>query len=105
MNYDAIITAAQEYSDRINAFRRAYPHGYHFGQETRLHADATQKYISLDKAEAILWAVCEATGVSVDAAVSAARIYNRYYERGGEHILDAERLIRSQMPSRTHAQY
>ena len=105
MNYDAIINAAQEYSDRINALRRAYPNGYCLTLETRLHADKAQKSIYLDKAEAVLWAVCDATGIPVDAAISAARIYNRYYERGGEHILDTERLIRSQMPSQTHAQH
>lgn len=105
MNFDTIINAAQEYSDRTNDLRSTYPNGFCLTTDTRLYADKAQKSVYLDQAEAVLWAVCDATGIPVSAAINAARIYNRYYDRGGTHCIDAERLIRSQMPSQTNAQH
>lgn len=105
MNYDTIISAAQEYIYQENRRRKTYPNGCCLWDDTLLHYDKAQRCIYTEKAEAVLNALCEFAGIPVGAAINAARIYDRYYERGGTHCIDAERLIRSQMPSQTHAQH
>ncbi len=97
MNYDTIISAAQEYIYQENSLRKAYPNGLTIWEDTLIHSDAAQRYIYAEKAEAILNALCEFAEIPVGAAINAARIYDRYYERGGTLCLDAERLVRSQI--------
>ena len=39
--------------------------------------------------------VADMTRVPVNVIVNAARVVNRYYDRGGSRLVDAEKLIRS----------
>lgn len=97
MNYDTIIYAAQEYSYQVNKLRSSYPNGLTIWEDTKIHSNQGQRAIYTEKAEAVLNALCEFAGIPAGAAINAARIYDRYYERGGTLCLDAERLVRSQI--------
>ena len=48
-----------------------------------------------DRYEAVFHALCECAGIPQEVLIQAARIEDRYYERGGTRCLDLERLIRS----------
>ncbi len=97
MNYDTIINAAQEYIYQTNLLRKTYPHGLTIWDDTPIHSDAAYRFRYTEKAEAVLNTLCEFAGIPAGAAINAARIYDRYYERGGTLCIDAERLVRSQI--------
>ena len=97
MNYDTIISAAQDYIYETNRLRKTYPNGFSLWNDTLLHSDKAQRYIYTEKAEAVLSALCEFAGIPVAAAINAARIEERYYARGGTLLIDSERLVRSQI--------
>lgn len=97
MNYDTIISAAQEYIYQMNQIRKTFPNGLCVWKNTTIHSNEGQRAIYTEKAEAVLYALCEFAGIPVGAAINAARIFDRYYERGGTLCLDAERLVRSQI--------
>lgn len=95
INYEVIITAASDYIYAMYEIRKAYPKGYTIFSDTPYHDDFVQKHVQLEKSRDVLWALSEMSGISVDVAVNAARIENRYYEKyGGTRIVDAEKLIR-----------
>ena len=75
--------------------RRTFPHGFTLWDSTLLHSEAAQKSICHDRCEAVFHALCECAGIPQEVLIQAARIEDRYYERGGTRCLDPERLIRS----------
>lgn len=93
MKYDTLLSAAHDYIYAYNDLRRTFPRGLTIWNSTPINSDAAQKYIQLDRYEAVLYAVCECTGISRDVVITAARIEDRYYARGGTRCLDAEQLI------------
>ena len=97
MNYQAIVNAATDYNIAMYNLRKNFPAGVYLGSWTKLHDRDAELYTLFDRAEKILWAVCECTNIPVEVAIMAARLENRYYERGGYQILDVENLIKSLM--------
>ena len=95
MNYDTLLSAAHDYIYAYNDVRRTFPHGYWLWDSTLLHSEAAQKSICYDRYEAVFHALCECAGIPQEVLIQAARIEDRYYERGGTRCLDPERLIRS----------
>ena len=95
MNYDTLLSAAHDYIYAYNDVRRTFPHGYCLWDSTLLHSEAAQKSICHDRYEAVFHALCECAGIPQEVLIQAARIEDRYYERGGTRCLDLERLIRS----------
>lgn len=97
MNYEAILAAASDHIWAYNDLKRAFPHGLDLYRTTEwgsLKAETARRF---DRTEAVLRGICEVTGIPMSAAINAARIENRYYDRGGTRCIDAERLIRSQI--------
>ena len=64
---------------------------------TGLTREAHDAALNYEKAEMALYVACLAAGVPEIAVIRAARIMNRYYDRGGGNVLDCERLIKSQI--------
>lgn len=95
MNYATLLAAAHDYIYAYNDVRRAFPHGFTLWNSTLLHSEAAQKSICHDRYEAVSHALCECAGIPQEVLIQAARIEDRYYERGGTQCLDPERLIRS----------
>ena len=95
MDYNTLLSAAHDYIYAYNDVRRAFPHGFTLWNSTLLHSEAAQKSICHDRYEAVLRALCECTGIPEATLIQAARIEDRYYDRGGTRCLDAERLVRS----------
>lgn len=95
LNYDTLLSAAHDYIYAYNDLRRTFPNGVYIGRNAPLHSDAAQKYIRLNRSETVLRALCECTDIPEDAMIRAARIEDRYYDRGGTRCIDPERLIRS----------
>ena len=95
MNYATLLSAAHDYIYAYNDVRRAFPHGFTLWNSTLLHSEAAQKSICHDRYEAVFRALCECAGIPQEVLIQAARIEDRYYERGGTQCLDPERLIRS----------
>lgn len=97
--YDMLLSLGWEVIDATRAFRTAYPHGCFIGRYMINDEDCKRRslYDRMELAEKILREVCYVIHGDQTAIVRAARIQERYYERGGSKILDAERLIRSQM--------
>ena len=95
MNYDTLLSAAHDYISAYNDVRRTFPHGFTLWDSTLLHSEAAQKSICHDRCEAVFHALCECAGIPQEVLIQAARIEDRYYERGGTRCLDPERLIRS----------
>ena len=87
MNYATLLSAAHDYIYAYNDVRRAFPHGFTLWNSTLLHSEAAQKSICHDR--------YECAGIPQEVLIQAARIEDRYYERGGTQCLDPERLIRS----------
>ena len=95
MNYATLLSAAHDYIYAYNDVRRTFPHGFTLWNSTLLHSEAAQKSICHDRYEAVFCALCECAGIPQEVLIQAARIEDRYYERGGTRCLDPERLIRS----------
>ena len=83
MNYATLLSAAHDYIYAYNDVRRTFPHGYCLWDSTLLHSEAAQKSICHDRYESVFRALCECTGIPQEVLIQAARIENRYYERGG----------------------
>ena len=90
MNYDEIIGAGIDYIDAKNAFRRRCPHGAYI---TYSNPEICDLYRWLDRAEHALDVIAAVTGISQSVIINAARIENRYYERGGQQMLSHQRLL------------
>lgn len=97
MNYDAILAAANDYIWAYNAMRRAFPQGLALFRTTEWGSLKANLARNFDQYQAVLRGICEVTGIPMGAAINAARIEIRYYDRGGTRCIDAERLIRSQI--------
>lgn len=90
MKYDEIINCGHDYNDACNAFMRRCPHGAYI---THSNPEVYDLYRQLDRAEHALDVVAWVTGISRADIVNAARIENRYYARGGQWILNPQRLL------------
>ena len=95
MNYATLLSAAHDYISAYSDVRRTFPYGFTLWDSTLLHSEAAQKSIYHDRYEAVFRALCECAGIPQEVLIQAARIEDRYYERGGTRCLDLERLIRS----------
>lgn len=95
MNYATLLSAAHDYISAYNDVRRTFPYGFTLWDSTLLHSEAAQKSICYDRCEAVFHALCECAGIPQEVLIQAARIEDRYYERGGTRCLAPERLIRS----------
>ena len=95
LNYDTLLAAAHNYIYAYNDLRRTFPNGVYLWNSTLLHSEAAQKSICHDRCEAVFHALCECAGIPQEVLIQAARIEDRYYERGGTRCLNAERLVRS----------
>ncbi len=95
MNYAVLLSAAHDYISAYNDVRSTFPHGYSLWNSTLFYSNAAQKSICHERYEAVFRTLCECTGIPQEVLIQAARIEDRYYERGGTRCLDPERLIRS----------
>ena len=99
INWEQVLAAASEYMDAEQYYRGNEDFkGHYIGDELsgvkRKTYDAER---NASWAERVLYTVCYATGIPEVAIIRAARIEARYYDKGGTKVLDAERLIRSQL--------
>ena len=93
INFDSIIEVATDYMDALGQVKRHFPDGLFVNSSTRWGDQAARDMRMFDRAERALYILCDCIGIGTDAAIKATRIYNRYYERGGEKSLDLEKLI------------
>lgn len=90
INYDEILSAGIDYMMQAYDFYRCHPGpNYISHSNPKLYDD----YHRMERAEHALDMVAYATGLHTADIIQAARIYNRYYDRGGEKIIDAQRLL------------
>ena len=92
LDYDYLINFGYEYMEAEHAYRSCYrdmfisrtgnPDAYYASQRAY-------------RAGNVLSDVAIMTHVPADVIVNAARVMNRYYDRGGGLVIDAEKLIRS----------
>ena len=99
INFAEIISAAENvYWAKQNLFQQRVKNGYRAGEECWVTSKRNQNIReAVDGYEAerkALWTVCSATGVSMYAAVAAARAMLKWYERTEmRHTPDAEKLL------------
>ena len=95
INFDELISAAQDYMDYSFRFSRKYPNG---GYITCANPELCEAYRWLDRAERALTVVCYVTGIPAAVLIQAARFCNRFYEQAYAQdrdpgCIDAEQLI------------
>lgn len=99
IDWEQLLSAARDYCDMELYYRgNSDFHGLYIGDE--LSGVKRQSYDAAncaEWAERVLYTACYVTNVPEAAVIRAARIEARYYDRGGSKVLDAERLIRSQL--------
>lgn len=93
LDYDLLLCFGTNYRDAEYIYRTMIVN------RPRLMTIETKEEIvareSAWKASFVLDDVAAMTHVPVNVIVGAARVMDRYYARGGEKIIDAEKLIRS----------
>ena len=94
INYAEIINAGTNYIDARNSFSSKFhrPGGYYI---THADPDLYDSYRLVDKYETALNAMAYAFEIPVSVIINAARIENRYYERGGQYLVDYKKLLES----------
>ena len=92
INYGEIVTAGSEYIDAQNRFMSKYhrPGGYFI---THSQPDLYDACRLVEKYETALNAVAYAFEIPASVIINAARIEKRYYERGGQFLIDLEKLL------------
>ena len=91
-NYDLVLSYGFDYIDAENAFHSKYRNMCITRNGTPDAWDAA------NRAENAVRSLCDVSlvlNIPYDVIVNAARVMNRYYERGGGLVIDAEKLIRS----------
>ena len=92
LDYDLLLNFGADYIDAENAYRSRYRNKYITREGS---PDAWKAAEDAWKAGSVLADVAIMTRVPADVIVNAARVMNRYYERGNGLVVDAEKLIRS----------
>ena len=94
-----LMSFAREYIDAVYAYRgNSEFKGLYFGDyidrnhQDCAHASAREQYVG-----DALWTASKMLRIPETALINAARIENRYYDRGGGKLLDFKRLIISQL--------
>lgn len=94
-----LMSFAREYIDAVYAYRGPAEYkglyiGEYLDQTKRdcVHASAREQYVG-----DALWTASKMLRIPETALINAARIENRYYDRGGGKLLDLKRLIISQL--------
>lgn len=94
IDYDILIGIALDVMDAEYQYRKNV-RGYYFGKT--VDSDKYDMYCRSWYKGYMFSDLCTMIGVDAAAVYNAARIYNRYFERGGQGCPDCERLVRSQM--------
>lgn len=94
INYGEIISTGTNYMDAQNHFRSKYhrPGGYYI---THADPELYDAYRLVEKYETALNAMAYAFEIPASVIISAARVENRYYERGGQCLFDYKKLLES----------
>lgn len=99
INFAEIISAAENvYWAKQNLFQQRVKNGYRAGEECWVTSKRNQNIREADEAyeaeRKALWTACSATGVSMNAAIAAARAMLKWYARTEmQRTPDAEKLL------------
>lgn len=99
INFAEIIAAAENvYWAKQNLFQQRVKNGYRAGEEcwvaSKRNQNVREAYEGYEAERKALWSACCATGVSMNAAIAAARAMLKWYERTEmQHTPDAEKLL------------
>ena len=91
INFDELLSAGTDYLSSAYEFRSRYHGGVYV---TYSNQDCYQRYHQMERQEHALYTLQWVLGIPQDVIINAARIENRYYERGGEGYISSETLIR-----------
>lgn len=95
IDYGEVLAAGSEwFSYRAALAEQTKKYGTYITYAKRELYDA---YALFDKADRVLWTLAQAVNIPADAIKKAARIEERYYNRGGTLLIDARALIESQI--------
>ena len=101
IDYSAVIAAAEDYIlSMADMYEQRVKNGYRAGDEcyvnSKRNANILQAWRNMDENRNVLWTLCNATGIPVDAAIRAARAMLNWYKKSMmDHCPDAEKLLRA----------
>ena len=91
INFDELLSAGTDYLSSTFEFRSRYHGGVYV---TPANPDCFRRYHYMERQEHALDTLQWVLGIPQNVIINAARIENRYYERGGEGCISSEALIR-----------
>ena len=91
INFDELLSAGTEYRSSAFEFYSRYHGGVCI---THANKDAYDRFWSMRRDERVVDMLAWVLRIPQNVIINAARIENRYYERGGEGCIDSARLIR-----------
>ena len=95
INFDELVSAAQDYMEKRYFFSRKYPNGGYISHE---NPELYDDYRSLDRAERVLTVAGYVTEIPSAVLIQANRIINRVYDRAfaqdrNPGYIDSERVV------------
>ena len=90
INFDELLAAGQNCISSNFEFYKRY-RGMLINHTMR---DAYERWWAVQRDERALDTLAWVLGIPQNIVINAARIENRYYERGGDKVLNSEKLIR-----------
>jgi len=91
IDFDQLLSAGFDYISSTFEFRSRYHGGVYISHSNK---DCYERYQQMERHDYALNTLHWVLGIPQDVIINAARIENRYYERGGEGYIRSEDLIR-----------
>lgn len=93
LNFEHVISAGMDYCAASWNCNRNFPGPHNFCYLNKDNRNAYEAYLALEKYTKVLECVCSTLGITFETVIRTVRAENKYYERGGQRLLDEERLI------------